>query len=100
MSRKQQFDVLATAGAIASACAAMGLTFEIEADNRHGKRASRYVCVRKPFAAKIRVADHRSNWIERNGARSRALMLDVGPHALSAADAIAAVKERLCEHRS
>lgn len=92
--KSKHFDVIAASGEIASALSAMGCLYELEADNRGGKRASRYLCVRKPIAAKVRVANHRSNWVEQNAGRSRILMLDVGPHALSVADAIAQLQRQ------
>lgn len=91
MATRKNFDVEAVAGEIGSALFARGLVFEIEGDNRGGRAASRYLCVRKPFAAKIRVSNHRSNWVERNAQRSRLLMLDVGPHGITAAEAVATI---------
>lgn len=69
----------------------MGCEFHWEADNRGGFN-SRYVFVRRPVAAKIRVSDHKSDRIERAKEKSRTLLLDVGPHGLSWQDAVAQIR--------
>ena len=69
----------------------MGCKFHWEADNRGGVN-SRYVFVRRPVVAKIRVSDHKSDRTERDKRKSRTLVLDVGPHALSWQDALAEIR--------
>lgn len=54
----------------------LGCIYEIEFDNRGGNR-SRYIFVRKPIAAKIRVSDHPSDRTAKEVVRSRTLTLDV-----------------------
>jgi hypothetical protein len=55
----------------------LGCTYEIEFDNRGGNR-SRYIYIRRPLAAKIRVSDHPSDRAEKDMKNSRMLVLDVG----------------------
>lgn len=89
--KRRRFDIGATAGEIGSALAEMGCVFEWEADNRGGY-TSRYIFVRQPVAAKIRVADHPPNkqWV-RAAERAKILMLDVQPRGLTADEAIAEI---------
>jgi hypothetical protein len=99
MADKQQsrkrFDVVGAADEIGGWLSRMGYVFELEGDNRGGASASRYLCVRKPIAAKIRVSNHRSNWVKENAKRSRMLMLDVGPHAMTPEEAMLAFSDNL-----
>lgn len=71
-------------------CAALtkrGMTFEWEADGR-GAKVSHYFFVRKPLLLKIRISQHKSNRIEKEKNHSRISVLDIGPHAMSYAEAL------------
>lgn len=72
----------------------MGCVYEWEGDNR-SYRNSRYIFVRRPVAAKFRVADHPSDRIQKDLGRSRGRVYDVGPHAMSVEQAIEAFKQSL-----
>lgn len=84
-----KFDIPDASGRICSALSALGFEYYLEADNRGGKRASQYILVRRPKPAKIRVSDHRSNWVQKNMDRARTLLIDVGPWGVSVDEAIA-----------
>lgn len=87
------FDIADNSGKVCAGLDSLGCQYYLEADNRGGKRASQYIIVRKPVAAKIRVSDHRSNWVERNAGRSKTVIVDVGPHGVTWQDAVKAIEE-------
>jgi hypothetical protein len=74
----------------------LGFEFHWEADNRGGKN-SRYIMTRRPIAAKIRVSDHPSPRVEKEKARSKCVILDVGPHALSWQAALSELQQSLAQ---
>ena len=96
--KRGRFDIAAAAGAIGSALTERGCVFEWQMDNR-GSTPSRYIFGRKPFAAKVRVADHPSDRWTKDAARSRIPMLDVNPRALTVEAAIDALEARLSRER-
>lgn len=53
-----------------------GYIYEIQIDNRGGDRA-RYIFVRQPISAKIRVSDHDSDRIKKEAHHSRTCIFDV-----------------------
>jgi hypothetical protein len=59
-----------------------GCMYDLQFDNRGGKRA-RYLFVRKPIAAKIRVSGHPSDRVEKDIERSRIPVFDIGPRRMS-----------------
>jgi hypothetical protein len=84
-------DVASISEKLCGALTDMGCAYDIEIDNRGGKR-SRYVHVRKPVSAKIRISDHKSDRIEKERGRSKMLVLDVGPHGMHWRDAVKAIE--------
>ena len=85
-------EIVGTTERLCGALSDLGCVYEVEFDNRGGKR-SRYIYVRKPVSVKIRVSDHRSDRMEKDKARSRQMVLDVGKHGLSWEEAVAQIHE-------
>lgn len=81
MARKR-FDVGDLAGSVCRVLDDLGCAYHWEGDNRAGK-VSRYFFVRSPVSMKIRVSDHPSERIQKDIERSRHVVMDVGPHAMS-----------------
>lgn len=72
----------------------VGCVYECQFDNRGGKRA-RYLFVRRPVAAKIRVSGHPSDRIEKDAGRSRVPVFDIGPKRMSFTDFTVAFRHLL-----
>lgn len=73
---------------------ALGCVYEWSGDNR-SHRTSRYIFVRRPLPATFRVADHPSERINKAVVKARGQIFDVGPHAMTVEQALAAYKESL-----
>lgn len=62
--------------ALCGALSDMGCIYDISIDNRGGSR-SRYIYVRKPIAAKLRVSDHGSDRMEKDARHSKMPLFDI-----------------------
>lgn len=69
-------DVEDATTALAGGLSDLGCVYDCEFDNRGGNR-SNYIFVRRPLPAKIRIADHPSQRMDKDKARAKMLMIDV-----------------------
>lgn len=94
MSKRNTIE--ADSGNICAELERLGCVYDWQMDNR-GSNNSRYIFVRKPFAIKIRVSDHRGKRAERDKEISKTLFFDVGPHGARWEEAISSIEQRIRE---